>query len=345
MTRRRSSFLRAWMLLGAGLLFGGSLPGTFAQQPERPAPLTEEAHEGPGIDVLGPQSLFFAQLHITGDQRVEGDLVCIGCTLILDGPVSGSLVIIGGQARVRASVEGDLIALASTLKVAPGMGVDGDMVTLLTGIEAPDIQVDGSRVNIPSPFPPAGLGGPFSALTSIFGWLAVLHLLIVFVVLMLIAAMVPDRLRLIGDELGPSLGLALLVGFLSHAGIVVIYALLGMSMVGLPLIPVLMFAFVFLRMLGRAGVLYIIGRRIGRSCGWRMSVLGGLAMGFVPYALLSTLPFFFGLPGLAIGLFFSLVLKVFIDWPAMGLALLTSFGSRPRRPPTAHCPPAPPVVE
>ncbi len=344
-SRRRTFQSRSWLLLAAGLLLGAGLPGAWAQQADSDGSADAADSAASEILVLGPQSHIFDEIHITADQRVEGELVCIGCTLTLDGPVSGDLVIIGGNAEIRASVDGDLVAVGSTVVVEAGVDIGGDMVTVFSGTDAPDVQVGGSRVKVPAPFPVAGLRGPFSALTSILGWLTLIHVLVIFVVLLLIAAIASERVKTIGDALGPNLGLALLIGFLAHAAVLVIYALLAMSMVGLPLIPLVFFLFVFVRMFGRAGVLYLIGRQIGLGFGWKMSVLGGLALGFVPYLLLSTLPFFFGLVGLIVGLFFALILKILIDWPALGVVLLTSFGSPSRGPAEPDCSPPPPVVE
>lgn len=342
-----------WIALGIllGLLltmphsFGESRPedrsapaGSASVVPaEPPAPEAEQAP--PAARILGDQTVFFQDARVEADEIIRGDFVCIGCNLEIEGEVTGDVIVVGGRVRLAHDLEGELVTVGSVTVLEPGITIDEDMVAVFSSLTDGGATVRGDRVYIPLPFPVGSGERPFQVLSSMIGWIKLLKLSIVFLVLMLVAATAPARVRLLGEELGPSLGLAMVLGFIAHAVVLVAYLLLAMSVVGAPLIPVLALAFIIARIVGRAGVLYLIGQRLGQGFHWQLSVLAAVALGFVPYALLTALPFFFGLFGLVLGLLIAFVLKIFIDWPAMGIVLLTAGGGRRRQRPPLTPPP------
>jgi hypothetical protein len=58
-----------------------------------------------------------------------GDLVCIGCSIRVDG-TSGDTVAIGGSITVEGDVKGDAVAIGGAIRLGENASVGGDVVTV-----------------------------------------------------------------------------------------------------------------------------------------------------------------------------------------------------------------------
>ena len=176
---------------------------------------------------------------------------------------------------------------------------------------------------------PFTLARSFGVLGAALFWARLLRVLTVFVMLLLLAALVPERVRVISEEAPKRLFAAFFVGLLGYLGLWLAIALLSITFVGIFLA---WFLFLVLKWLGIAGMFHFFGHRIGRSMGREISLLGAVLIGFVPFALLILLPSAFGLPGLIVAGVFWFVIWIFLEIPAVGLVILTRGGNPPARP-------------
>jgi hypothetical protein len=261
--------------------------------------------------------------------EIADTVVCVFCRAVIEGPVEKEVVVVGGDLKFSGGSAGQIVAVMAEVELAPGTRIDKEFVTVLSRFKGDEDSVSWrNRVNVlPPDIIPGGRGG-LGLIAALIGWFHALGLLIVFLVLLLIAFIMPDRVRFIAESIPRRYGLALLIGFGVHAVVFFMGFSLWMSGIGVIFAVPLDWGFRLIRILGRAALFYQFGRFVGLSRGREFSVLAAVMTGFLPYALLTTLPFFLGTVGLAFGLIIGALVHVFIDWPAIGLALLTRLGDR-----------------
>ncbi|OGC78143.1 MAG: hypothetical protein A2Z27_01445 [candidate division Zixibacteria bacterium RBG_16_50_21] len=75
---------------------------------------------------------FGSSIHVAPGEVVEGDVVCLGNTINVDGLVRGSAVAIGGRVIVSntGSVEGDAVAVGGHVIKHPGGRIEGENVSV-----------------------------------------------------------------------------------------------------------------------------------------------------------------------------------------------------------------------
>jgi hypothetical protein len=113
-------------------------------------------------------------------------------------------------------------------------------------------------------------------------------------------------------------GWSFMVGFLTYAGVLIGAIVLAATLIGIPLALLLWFVAKMLKWVGLAAIFYLMGQSMGRNMFRRemphfASVLGG----FVLFALMSMVP--------VLGWLFGMALSIL----ALGLVLVTRFGSEP----------------
>lgn len=294
-------------------------------------------------------------------ERVEryGDMVSVfsGDILVPAGTLQrGTIVCIGGEARIEGEVEGDVVVILGRLEnlgrirgAVTGVLSDqhhrdaeirGAVVEVLGTLDLQNTRVTSELVNIlgtfardstsSAPSVNIGFGSWLPNLGFVLLWLRLLRLFGAFVVLLLLAALVPERLRVIAEEAPLRYATAFFVGLLGHLGLLVVVALLGVTLIGLPFA---MLIWVVFKWLGIAGVFLAVGRRLGRALGREMSLLGALMLSFGLYALVCLAPSPLGLPGLALSILWAAVFLFVIQVPAVGLVFLTLAGGRSGRAP------------
>jgi hypothetical protein len=177
-----------------------------------------------------------------------------------------------------------------------------------------------------------GIGGAFGVFDALFGlWFTALTWVLLAVVLMLLVALVPDRIQRIAEEVPVRPVYAFLWGVLAYTLLPAAFLLMLVSCIGIPVIPFAYFAFKILKWLGMAGIFLVVGRRIGRMLGRDMPLLGGVLLGMLPFLALRLVPF-------CVGWFAWFLVEIF----GIGYVILTRAGSpRPAPPVPAAVVPAP----
>ncbi|MBP7147735.1 MAG: hypothetical protein KBD01_09335 [Acidobacteria bacterium] len=319
-----------------------------AQEPAVPAP-----EQPPAVEPAPPpaarrsvpgQVAVFSTVRVGPDEQMDGDLVCIGCTAEIEGVTTRDVVVVGGTLRLTGSVGRELTAVFSNVTLAREASIGRELTAVMGPLDDQGASVGGAKTYI-APFWVPSLGsGPFHVIAALVGWIIALQTVFGFAVLVVVTLAATDRVRAMGAEVPSRYFLALLVGFLAHIAIVPILILLAISVIGIPFLILADMLFKLLRICGRAALFECLGRRMGRGLGREMSILGAVMLGFLPYAVLSVLPFLFGLPGMFVGLGFLLLVKIVVDWPAIGMVLLTRCGSpRQERSAPAALPPIDPA--
>lgn len=291
------------------LLVLSSVPALAAETPPAPAegaaPESTPGAEGEGAPVedaapetrprreRGDRVGFLSPVRVASDEIIGGDVVGIGTKVEVDGIVRGDLVAVGSRLTLRGEVRGDLVGVGSTLKLLPGSKIRGELVNVGGKLDNQGAEVEQTTdLGLSAPFTPSiAQGIPMGFLAFLGFWMDFLVIALVFVVLLLHSAIVPERVRTISEETPVRPGTAFLAGLLGYAALFVVNFFLIVTLVGIPLAVLVYFVFKVLQWLGLAGIFHFVGQRIGRLLNREVSLLGGVLLGFLPFALLRFLPF------------------------------------------------------
>jgi hypothetical protein len=256
--------------------------------------------------------------HVGPGQTHEGDIVSILGDVNVEGQVSGSVVVILGRLRVAGTVDGDVVSILTRARLEEGAVIEGEMVNIGGPLSrAPGVRVEGEMVNINvGQFIPLIRDEGLSALARLWLILKLTSLALLFLVVVLLAALVPRRLGVIAAAFPRRWGLALAIGLVAYAAFAVGFVILVMTILGIPLALALWVCMLGTKWIGLASIFLLIGQTAGRNLfGRELSHLAAILGGFAVYAILTLVPFF--------GLAFGLVLNVL----SVGIALVSRYGS------------------
>ena len=295
----------------------------------------ERHHSGSDVGDGGNEDVTISDsVHVAEDQVHEGDICAVMGDVQIEGRVNGDTVVVLGDLDLSGTVKGDVVSILSHPKIASTARIGGDLVNVGWSFDGnlDRHQVGGEVVNVNflSLIPLSGKGGGLSGLFRILFIIKLMWLAAMFLIVLLITALVPRRLATISTAFPQRWGHAILAGLLAYTSLAIAVILLAATIIGIPLAGALYCAFLVVKWLGLASILFLIGHTAGRNLFGRdlphiASVLGGFAV----YAVVCLVPFF--------GLTFALAVNVM----GVGIAILTRFGSEePWR--RAAAPPASP---
>lgn len=264
---------RLWLGLALTFALAAGVPAAFAAQQEA----VEEPGAGAHLDVShqGTRVRIGRDILVKENEQAE-TIVAIGGSIAVDGVVTGDVVSVLGSVRLgpKAQVRGDVTAVGGTIDSAEGARVLGSVNEV--SLAFPNVQVHGPSWPVVRVEPLFG-GRLFAgvALTAMAARMITLS-----VVVLLIWAIAGAQVRRVGDTIARSPLTTVGVGFFATLLIVpVTIALviaLVLSIVGIPLLVLLPFAFLLLALVWVAGFA-AVAHRLGRNIGG--DGVGGVAVG------------------------------------------------------------------
>jgi hypothetical protein len=299
-------------------------------------------------------SVFSGDVHVPAHVHQLGSVICIGGTAIVEGRVSQDVVVILGSLELTGSVGGTVTGVLSDMRLEDAR-VGRELVSIAGDIELTNSTVSRQLVNIFGGFDRdaasrvAGqviqVGDWAPSVWALLFWIRTFHKFLVFLLLALLALLVPERIRQMGREAPVRYVPAFFMGVLGYLAMLILVGLLSFTVVG---IPVALLAFYVLKWAGIAAIFFAIGNRIGRAAGFTPSVLGAVFLVFSAYVVIMLVPAAFGWFGLVVTGTLKLVFFLLVELPAVGLVILTRFGGErtdPSAEPLPLSPSArPPVV-
>ncbi len=190
---------------------------------------------------------------VDADTRVQGDAVAVGGSVTIYGEVEGDAVAIGGNVRLRddARVRGDAVAIGGRVIRDDGTRVGGESVSIAPGVAAffPwSVSSDHDK-------PRSRIGG---VLTGIFvSWLVLFFFALIF------AGLISKPTDRVGASLRHDPLKAGFAGFLILVLSPFILVILGISIIGIPLIPVYIAMLVVAAIWGLIASALELGRSLG----------------------------------------------------------------------------------
>lgn len=238
--------------------------------------------------------VFQGDLTVPEGRVVQGDVVCVG----------GSVELSPGSV-----VQGDAVAVGGSVTVDEGALVMGQAVAVLGTVDvARGAQVMGEHVQV-------GVSKLFRSRTRHRGWLTSLGpfglfptvalFALVYLIGLLVLRLWPDRVRNVGFALFENPVRSFTVGFLCWLLLLPLVVLLGISIVGIPLIPLLPVIIFLSIVIGLSSLAMRIGEALPAGQGQRFVPPAALGMGMAVLLLVAFVPWL-GVSLLALLQFFAL---------------------------------------
>ena len=267
---------------------------------------------------------FGENLRISPDELVRGDVVVFGGEVIVEGKVVGNIVVISGNADLRAGAE-----------------VNGDVV-VLGGVldEEPEAVVQGERVEFTEfALPAAAFSSALGSHVRVFEFLFVpIKFFISIILSFLIVLFLRDRVvrthQHVIDSVMKSFGTGFLVVFVGMFLVAVLTVVLLVTLIGIPLALVLVVSCVVVFIISYTVAAYSLGTTVNRKMNVETLnpfaiVLVGTAVLYLPALIgygLSMLPV-----GSELGSAFKVIgamISAFAYLVGIGGLFLSRFGSR-----------------
>lgn len=298
---------------------------------------------------------FGGHVHIDVDERVRGDVVVIGGSLVVDGEVRGDITVVGGSATFgpEAVAAREVTVVGGSLTRAPGArfsrGVNEVSFDAID-FDFSDLRIGLPTVRIPRPdvqlFRSLDLVGTLIRL-GFFGLLG-------SVVLLLAAGSTERVARRVAREPVKSGVVGFLAQLLFLPLLLIGIVLLVITIIGIPLlvlVPVVLLAAGIVMVLGFTGVAQGVGRLLAGGAGGRSALVLfwiGLVLLMLPTLFGETLSLIGGPVGvIAVMLAVTGFAVEYLAWTTgVGAVILNRFGTElPEAPsPTPDAPPPPPPV-
>jgi hypothetical protein len=290
-----------------------------------PVPESRDASRGPGIldsSRDGEINGINQDITIKAGETHDGNVTCIRGHVIIDGHVNGDVTVVAGSLDLRGSVDGDVTGVVSRLELYDKSSVEGDLTNVGGTLSREGATVQGQVMNVPFGigFPKWGHGWSpgWGSFAGLFFWWKLFAIFLFFVCALLLAALVPERIRLISEEAPARLFTAFIFGLVGYVVFAFAQIFLTLTIIGIPLVFLSYLVFVVLKWLAMCGVFHQIGSRVGRAMGREMSLLGAILLGLLPFAVLRLIP----VPCVGFSIWFL------VEILAFGYLILTRVGTR-----------------
>ena len=262
------------------------------------ATVTLKGTVGDGLSAAG----FTVRTETTS--RVAGNARLAGATVVVDGAIDGSLSAAGRDVLLNAPVAGDARITARTLRFGPNAVVSGRLTyTTDAPMEVPERVAPAARVSYEAPSGASllrqweGMGdmSVFPTFASMFfGFLVTLLFFVLLGALAL--GFAPRQVSWLRKTIGASPGRTLLKGVVGLSILIGAIPVTGMTIVGIPFVPVAVLGIVLVWTLAYALGAYAVAMRVWIGLGGEidpptLTRLAVLAAAIVAVALLNFIPF------------------------------------------------------
>lgn len=256
-----------------------------------------------GVNInLGPNNIVLTgqDAHVPADTQVE-NVVVVGGNARIAGRVLGEVVSVGGSVYLESTaiVDGTAVAIGGTVELSPGAQLYGEQVSI--GLSS------------------LGWLWPRIGSFNLYRWrqgLALGRLLTVVFLGCICYWLLPRPIGRIASTVNANPAKASLLGLLAYLAAIPLTILFILTILGIPLVPVLWLLIVAARFLGQVALGLLAGRWLAPYLKLEVADMALALLGLVVLALISFLPVIGGLASL----FYGIV--------GFGAAIWTRMGTR-----------------
>jgi hypothetical protein len=251
--------------------------------------------------VGGDLSVSGFKVHVRKDAAVAGNARLMAGTLTLDSPIKGALMAAGGSIEVNGTIAGDARLTAGSLEFGPDARIDGTLsyfapeaIEIAPSVVSPD-RIRFERVEMAGrgPMHPGMFGFWPAFLSVFFGFIVSIAFLVMAAGLAL--ALIPNSLERLREATIAAPFRNLAVGLLTLGAILGLVPVSAMTLIGIPLIPLLLLAIVALWIAGYLVGVYAVAwgvagrmRDVAPTLPARLAVI---VVGLIVAASLNFIPF------------------------------------------------------
>lgn len=282
------------------------------------------------VKVIGEDVVQFGDdVIIEAGESVEGDVVTILGSIVIDGMVDGDVVAVGGAVTVgpEGEIDGDAVAVGGFVTKEPGGVIRGETVSVGSGARYPLGLHRG----------PFFSGGIFSRGGRLFIFVMwTIFLVLLGLITLAVARRPVERVCELSRKEAFKMGL---IGLLVQVLLLPAMAILFVTVIGIPVaIFVIPLVLAFALLLGYVGVSLATGERIGNGHG--RSPYASMTIGLLILQGLVFLGALIGLPGGGLGVVGTTIRVIgyaviyVASTVGLGAVIMSRFGTMDRRPPT-----------
>lgn len=269
-------------------------------------------------------------IQIAEGQIIEGDVESIAGNIVIYGVVNGDVISLAGNIRIYGTVNGDVQNTAGNIRVYDDARVDGSIHVQAGNIYQEEGAIVSGTVsevagnseeyhhiissegfNLPPRFPMYIL--IWGIVTTFVGWFAIGILLMLFFA---------EKNQQLAEKTKKRPGFYFMIGFLTYLIVPPVVVLSAVTIVGIPLVPVILLVTLLGTIFGQLGVARTIGKKVINKFDWKINKeLSTVALGMLTIILISLIPilgwlFFFGTACIGIGS--GVVNRFGIEWKEGG---------------------------
>jgi len=254
------------------------------------------------------QDLYAAGYNVDIESRIGGDVTAAGYRIELGanatvaknlraagryvtvrGPVSGNALLAGTDVEIAAPITGSVEIRARTIRFSPGAAIGGELIyTARQPVTVPAGVIDPARVK--------GTVIPGPSVASIIATVLIVLVIVLastFVLALIFAALFKRTLTRTREVMSTHPWRNLLLGLLVTGGLFGSVAVLAVSLIGIPLIPLVVILIPFAILAGYFTTAHAIGSRLLKRAHENTSALaafGAIALGLLVLLLLQLIP-------------------------------------------------------
>jgi len=244
---------------------------------------------------------------VTVEGTIKENIIVFGGSVVLSGEVGDSVVGFGSNITLKSTavIKGDIASIGGTLTKEPGCVIKGDTVYFKGSEVLSRLFKEGI---FSFPLIPVIL---VIKLIGFFVWL---------LIGLIMAGLFPRQLALASSHIRKSFWPVAGTGFVAlllFAGLVIVFALLSLVLIGIPFLLLLGAAGLVVKIFGQVALFYFFGEGLGRSFNRpSLAPAAAVVLGLVVVSIVKFIPF--------LGFLFGFCLSV-IGW---GVTIRTRFGTR-----------------
>lgn len=271
--------------------------------------------------------MFGGEVTIGSDEISRGDLVLLGGRANIEGEVQGDVILLGGRADIDGSIRGDLVVLGGRVVLMELAVIHGDVVNLgssITRRSGSEVLGEFRSVTVDAPWYFEGFFFPILGINWIVLLVTFFYKLLV---ILIISYFFPYNARGVANTIQREWGITLLLGFVAVLAFLPGLIFLAITIIGIPLILLLVFMFWMAALLGQVGLFFFFGQRFSR----RETEDGEERPRIMGQAVLGLLVFYFFRIILQVvpvaGGIFSAIFVALVYLTALGASLRSRFGT------------------
>jgi hypothetical protein len=227
----------------------------------------------------------FKSVQIPSDTMVRGNVVSIFGDVEMKGEVTGDVVAIFGRINVEGIVQKDVISILGGITVGPKAIINGSTVAVLGyGIDHQGGMIRKDTISVIG-IAPKNMA-PMGMFLVILFVLMLLKQVFAFIISAAAVLLLPERFNRMAHNIQLNAGKKVLIGLLVYLSVFVIGSILILTVIGVPLLMLLIPALIILEILGNTTAKVALGRIIAGKLGKKWTILMELLIGTFIYILL-----------------------------------------------------------